>query len=110
MQDNVFVAVVVTVQYRELTDEPARAYYKLSNTRKQIKDYMFHGMYVQLSLTSTFTPTSYLIVLTWFSIWNDVVVIRASVPRMELDSVFEQKNDIAKSVDDQLKEVKYRML
>ncbi|CAL0299012.1 unnamed protein product [Lupinus luteus] len=29
-------------------------------------------------------------------------VIRASVPKLELDSVFEQKNDIAKSVEDEL--------
>lgn len=32
-------------------------------------------------------------------------VIRASVPRLELDSVFEQKNDIAKAVEQELEKV-----
>lgn len=32
-------------------------------------------------------------------------VIRASVPKLNLDAVFEQKNDIAKSVEDELEKV-----
>ena len=32
-------------------------------------------------------------------------VIRASVPKLELDSVFEQKNDIAKAVEEELEKV-----
>lgn len=32
-------------------------------------------------------------------------VIRASVPKLELDIVFEQKNDIAKAVEDELEKV-----
>lgn len=33
------------------------------------------------------------------------LVIRASVPKLDLDSVFEQKNDIAKAVEEELEKV-----
>lgn len=36
----------------------------------------------------------------------DCLVIRASVPKLNLDDVFEQKNDIAKAVEDQLEKVR----
>jgi Na+-transporting methylmalonyl-CoA/oxaloacetate decarboxylase gamma subunit len=32
-------------------------------------------------------------------------VIRASVPKLNLDAVFEQKNEIAKAVEDELEKV-----
>lgn len=32
-------------------------------------------------------------------------VIRASVPKLDLDDVFEQKNEIAKAVDEELEKV-----
>lgn len=32
-------------------------------------------------------------------------VIRASVPKLELDAVFEQKSDIAKAVEEELEKV-----
>lgn len=35
----------------------------------------------------------------------NLLVIRASVPRLDLDSTFEQKNDIAKAVEDELAKV-----
>lgn len=34
-----------------------------------------------------------------------LTVIRASVPKLNLDDVFEQKNDIAKSVEEELEKV-----
>lgn len=34
-----------------------------------------------------------------------MTVIRASVPKLELDSSFEQKNDIAKAVEQELEKV-----
>lgn len=40
----------------------------------------------------------------WASI-NLLLVIRASVPRMELDAAFEQKNEIAKAVEEELEKV-----
>ena len=43
-QDNVFVTVVTSIQYRALSDKAADAFYKLSNTRAQIQSYVFDGM------------------------------------------------------------------
>ncbi|KAL5668093.1 hypothetical protein ACJX0J_020314, partial [Zea mays] len=69
--DNVFVNVVASVQYRALADKASDAFYRLSNTREQIQSYVFD-------------------------------VIRASVPKMNLDDAFEQKNEIAKAVENEL--------
>ena len=43
-QDNVFVTVVTSIQYRALSDKAADAFYKLSNTKAQIQSYVFDGM------------------------------------------------------------------
>lgn len=45
-----------------------------------------------------------LIILSFF-----VPVIRASVPKLLLDDVFEQKNDIAKAVEEELEKVYYSL-
>lgn len=37
-------------------------------------------------------------------------MIRASVPKMDLDDVFEQKNDIAKAVEAELEKVTWSFL
>lgn len=34
-----------------------------------------------------------------------ILVIRATVPKLNLDDVFEQKNDVAKAVEDELEKV-----
>lgn len=49
MQDNVFVTVVASIQYRALADKATDAFYKLSNTRSQIQAYVFDGMKIQIS-------------------------------------------------------------
>ena len=49
-QDNVFVTVVISIQYQALSDKAADASYKLSNTRAQIQPYVFDGMDMQLDL------------------------------------------------------------
>ena len=38
-------------------------------------------------------------------LFSSCSVIRASVPKMNLDDAFEQKNDIAKAVEDELEKV-----
>lgn len=43
LQDNVFVNVVASVQYHVLAERANDAFYKLSNTRNQIKAYVFDG-------------------------------------------------------------------
>jgi len=44
LQDNVFVNVVASVQYRVLANKAYDAFYKLSNPRTQIQAYVFDGM------------------------------------------------------------------
>jgi hypothetical protein len=44
LQDNVFVNVVASIQYRALKDKANDAFYKLSNTRGQIQAYVFDGI------------------------------------------------------------------
>ena len=38
--------------------------------------------------------------------FSNCAVIRASVPKLNLDDAFEQKNEIAKAVEDELEKVK----
>eukprot|EP01024_Parvocaulis_polyphysoides_P031346 TRINITY_DN2835_c0_g7_i1.p1 TRINITY_DN2835_c0_g7~~TRINITY_DN2835_c0_g7_i1.p1 ORF type:complete len:286 (-),score=43.54 TRINITY_DN2835_c0_g7_i1:118-975(-) len=68
-KDNVFVNVVVSVQYQ--VHDPVAAFYKLTDSRSQIRSYVFD-------------------------------VIRASVPKLELDDVFNNKEDIATDVKESL--------
>ena len=44
VQDNVFVTVVASIQYRAISDKAVDAFYKLSNTKAQIQSYVFDGM------------------------------------------------------------------
>ncbi|RWW61994.1 hypothetical protein BHE74_00030918 [Ensete ventricosum] len=75
-KDNVFVTVVASIQYNAIADQASDAFYRLSNTKEQIQSYVFDGD-----------------------------AIRASVPKLKLDDVFEQKNDIARAVEDELGKV-----
>ena len=43
-QDNVFVNVVASVQYRAMAEKAADAFYRLTNTKEQIQSYVFDGM------------------------------------------------------------------
>jgi len=70
-KDNVFVNVVVSVQYRVVSRSIKEAAYTLSNPQQQIRAYVFD-------------------------------VIRATIPKMELDYAFESKETVAHGVRDQL--------
>lgn len=74
-KDNVFVRVIVSVQFRVINNpHKARdAFYKLTNRDAQIRSYV-----------------------------EDV--IRSAVPRMDLDTAFISKDDIAKSVKEDLQD------
>lgn len=72
-KDNVFIDLMVSVQYRILPAKVYEAFYKLNNPRKQIEAYVFD-------------------------------VVRAQVPKIDLDDVFEKKDDIANAVEGELKE------
>lgn len=70
-RDNVFVIVMVSVQYYVLPDKVKDAYYRLQEPAKQIASYVFD-------------------------------VVRAQVPKLTLDEVFEKKDDVANAVRAQL--------
>ena len=70
-EDNVFVHVIVAVQYHVLADKVYDAFYRLSDPGTQITAYVFD-------------------------------VVRARVPRLKLDDVFEKKDEIADAVKEEL--------
>jgi regulator of protease activity HflC (stomatin/prohibitin superfamily) len=73
-EDNVFVHVVVAVQYHVLSDKIYEAFYRLSRPEVQITAYVFD-------------------------------VVRARVPRIKLDELFEKKDEIADAVRSELDHV-----
>lgn len=73
-EDDVFVRVVVSVQYNVLPDRVFEAFYKLDDPERQITSYVFD-------------------------------VVRARVPTIKLDDVFEKKDDIAEAIKTELREV-----
>jgi regulator of protease activity HflC (stomatin/prohibitin superfamily) len=70
-QDNVFVKLLVAVQYRVVEGSEADSFYRLQDHVEQIKSYVLD-------------------------------VVRAKVPRMNLDEVFEKKDDIGTAVKSEL--------
>lgn len=73
-KDNVFVFVIVSVQYYVLPDKVVDAFYKLQNAEAQITSYVYD-------------------------------VVRARVPSITLDNVFETKDDIAQAVKLELEQI-----
>ena len=73
-EDNVFVRMVVAVQYYVLPEKVYDAFYKLENANRQITSFVFD-------------------------------VVRAQVPKIKLDDVFEKKDDIANIVKSELSQV-----
>jgi len=73
-EDNVFVNMVVSVQYFVLPEKVFEATYRLDDATRQIRSYVFD-------------------------------VVRAQVPRIKLDDVFEKKDDIAEAVKVELSHV-----
>lgn len=70
-KDNVFVHIIVAVQYMVLGEKVYDAFYRLDQPTVQITAYVFD-------------------------------VVRARVPKMELDDVFERKDEVAIAVKDEL--------
>ena len=73
-EDNVFLRMMVAVQYYVLPEKVYDAFYKLDNAGCQITSYVFD-------------------------------VVRAQVPKIKLDDVFEKKDDIADIVKSELAQV-----
>lgn len=72
-EDNVFVHVIVSVQYYVIPDNVYDAFYKLNDPEMQINSYVFD-------------------------------VVRAKVPKIKLDDLFEKKDEIAGAVKSELNE------
>jgi len=72
--DNVFVKLIIAVQYFVLEARVYEAYYKLRDANKQITSFVYD-------------------------------VVRARVPKMKLDDVFEKKDEIADAVKAELAEI-----
>ena len=72
-KDNVFVHVIVSVQYYVLPQKVYDAFYKLNDPSQQINAYVFD-------------------------------VVRARVPQINLDDLFEKKDEIASAVKNELNE------
>lgn len=73
-KDNVFVFVIVSVQYFVIPEKIMDAFYKLQNAEAQITSYVYD-------------------------------VVRARVPNIILDDVFETKDDIAQAVKLELEQI-----
>jgi regulator of protease activity HflC (stomatin/prohibitin superfamily) len=73
-EDNVFVQMVVAVQYYVLPEKVYDAFYKLDDATRQITSFVFD-------------------------------VVRARVPKIKLDDVFEKKDEIADIVKSELAQV-----
>lgn len=73
-KDNVFVNVVVSVQYFVIPEKVVDAFYKLQNADAQITSYVYD-------------------------------VVRARVPGISLDNVFDTKDDIAQAVKAELEQI-----
>lgn len=73
-EDNVFVQLIVAVQYFVMPEKVYDAFYKLDDAGRQITAYVFD-------------------------------VVRAQVPKIRLDDVFEKKDDIADIVKSELAQV-----
>jgi regulator of protease activity HflC (stomatin/prohibitin superfamily) len=73
-EDNVFVQMVIAVQYYVLPEKVYDAFYKLDDASRQITSFVFD-------------------------------VVRARVPKIKLDDVFEKKDEIADIVKNELAQV-----
>jgi regulator of protease activity HflC (stomatin/prohibitin superfamily) len=73
-EDNVFLHVLVSVQFYVMPDKVYEAFYKLEDPSRQITSFVFD-------------------------------VVRAKVPKIKLDDVFEKKDDIADAVKSELEQV-----
>ena len=73
-EDNVFVSVSISVQYRILDEKQFDAFYRLDNAERQITAYVFD-------------------------------VVRARVPKLSLDDLFEKNDDIADAVKAELDDI-----
>ncbi|XP_022007232.1 hypersensitive-induced response protein 4 [Helianthus annuus] len=89
-----FVKIISSIQYQVIKQSADDAFYELQNPAEQIQPYIFDGKYLLLFQ------------LLYHKTWKDnSITYRAQVPRMTLDQLFEQKNEVAKTVLEELEKV-----
>lgn len=72
VQDNVFVTVVASVQFRAHVETAEDAFYKLTNPREQIMSYVFDG---------NFRNAGYGWIFFWVSLlWEDCLYFQFWIP------------------------------
>ena len=71
LQDNVFINVVASVEYRALAGKANEAFYKLTNPKTQIQAYVFDGMRKNL----LYLPCCQMVPRNWTSIFFFLFVI-----------------------------------
>ncbi|KAJ0511303.1 putative Band 7/SPFH domain superfamily protein [Helianthus annuus] len=94
LHGNMFVQIISSIQYQVIKQSADDAFYELQNPAEQIQPYIFDGKYLLLFQ------------LLYHKTWKDnSITCRAQVPRMTLDQLFEQKNEVAKTVLEELEKV-----
>ncbi|KAF5819059.1 hypothetical protein HanXRQr2_Chr02g0073331 [Helianthus annuus] len=94
LHGNMFVKIISWIQYQVIKQSADDAFYELQNPAEQIQPYIFDGKYLLLFQ------------LLYHKTWKDnSITCRAQVPRMTLDQLFEQKNEVAKTVLEELEKV-----
>lgn len=110
-----FVQLVCSIQYRVVKENADDAFYELQNPREQIQAYVFDGQHSAL-FANTLIESDIVFLLLKVPNYTEritlafdcsTLVIRALVPRMTLDELFEQKGEVAKSVLEELDKVSH---
>jgi len=95
--------LVCSIQYRIVRENADDAFYELANPREQIQSYVFDGSVFFYSVLGLFSLVHRVFLVSSYGFFY--VVVRAHVPRIALDELFEQKGEVAKSVLEELEKV-----
>jgi regulator of protease activity HflC (stomatin/prohibitin superfamily) len=102
-KDNVFVHVTASVQYQVIVDQVYDSFYKLTDPRQQITAYVFDGMCRYCPGGSRGGCSICVLTDSTIGHWGCLLsVVRSTVPRINLDDVFETKDEIAHAVKNEL--------
>lgn len=108
--------MLCSIQYRVIKENADDAFYELQNPKEQIQAFVFDGNFCMVIwkflaiLCSKFSGFLVSFTLDSWCYSDDAFccvlqVVRAHVPRMTLDELFEQKGDVAQTVLEELEKV-----
>jgi regulator of protease activity HflC (stomatin/prohibitin superfamily) len=98
--DNVFLEAVVSVQYQVLRDKCYEAFYALTNPVQQITAHVYDVCNYTCLTADPILPTAF----SHGARFLFLQVMRSQLPTLELDSVFEAKEELAVDVKNSLTE------